>query len=78
MKRVKSLIKLTNLNLESLNDKKLNHVIAGQVTTCWCGCWYSECGGSSNVDNSLGNSGLPGGGGSVWPPSAPAEWNFVL
>ena len=53
MKRVKNLIKLTNLNSESLNEKEQSVVYGG---SCGCGCWYSECGGSSMYDNSSANA----------------------
>ena len=56
MKRVKNLIKLTNLNSESLNEKELNQVIAGDVIVCHCGCYYSECGGASTMDVADANS----------------------
>ena len=48
MKRVKSLIKLTNRNPERLNEKELSQVIGG---SCGCGCFYADCGGSSTYDN---------------------------
>lgn len=75
MKRVKSLIKLTNLNSETLNEKDLNRVICGAGEYCYCGCWYSECGGSSDGDNDAYNdrddlfSFIPIG---------QAEWNYAM
>lgn len=56
MTRVKSLIKLTNLNSENLNEKELKEVRAGEM--CWCSCWYEACGGSSLIDNGWANNQL--------------------
>lgn len=44
MKKAKSLIKLTNLNSEDLNEKELSHARGGW---CHCGCFWAACGGSS-------------------------------
>lgn len=52
MKRVKNLIKLTNLNSEKLSEKELNHVIGGH---CTCGCFYENCGGSTQWNNMEAN-----------------------
>ncbi len=52
MKRVKNLIKLTNFNSKSLNEKDLNQVTGGQ---CFCGCFYENCGGSSTSYNGGAN-----------------------
>jgi hypothetical protein len=51
MKRIKNLIKLTQLNSESLNEKELNRVSAGH----FCGCFYENCGGSSTSGNDAAN-----------------------
>lgn len=53
MKKVKRLIKLTNLNSENLNEKELSCALGGE---CLCGCFWAACGGSSNIDNSSANS----------------------
>ena len=53
MNRVKNLIKLTNLNSKSLNEKEQNLVIAGG--DCYCGCYYADCGGSSEALNRQAN-----------------------
>ena len=53
MKRVKDLIKLTNLQVERLDEKGLSHVIGGE---CHCGCFYQACGGSTRVDNRGANA----------------------
>lgn len=74
MKRVKNLIKLTNLNSESLNEKELNQVIAGEETVCMCGCYYSECGGSAEMDNADANSNE---GLYSEVPFDQAEWNGI-
>ncbi len=54
MKRIKNLIKLTNLNSESLNEKELSHV-SGGVGECYCGCFYETSEGSSTFDNETAN-----------------------
>jgi natural product precursor len=54
MKKLKSLINLTNLNSENLNEKELSHLIGGEC--CHCGCFYCSCGGASNSDNYGANS----------------------
>jgi hypothetical protein len=74
MKRVKSLIKLTNLKSENLNEKALNLVIAGAAGFCYCGCYYSECGGSSQVDNDVYNR---RGDKMSFLPIGKAEWNYA-
>jgi natural product precursor len=71
MKHVKSLIKLTQLNSASLNEKELDWVIAGSGS-CACGCYYSECGGSSDHDNGCANY---DGGKISRDPTGQAEWN---
>jgi hypothetical protein len=53
MKRVKNLIKLSNLKVERLNDKELGHVIGA---LCHCGCFYAACGGSSSSSNYSANN----------------------
>jgi hypothetical protein len=53
MKRVKNLIKLSNLKAERLNDKELGHVIGAM---CCCGCFYADCGGSSSSANYTANT----------------------
>ena len=74
MKRVKSLIKLTNRKPESLNEKEQSLVIGGN---CGCGCFYSDCGGSSSEDNAEANQiGSPDGLHSPVPWHA-EEWNYA-
>lgn len=63
MKKVKNLIKLTNLNSENLNEKELSYALGG---VCGCGCYWAACGGSSRTDNSFKND--EGGLGSPLPP----------
>jgi len=71
MKRIKSLIKLTNRDKESLNEKEQSRVIGGH---CMCGCWYSDCGGSSDEANRDANA--DDNLGSEWP-EGDAEWNYA-
>jgi len=71
MKQVKNLIKLTNLNSEKLNEKELTLVNGGN---CSCGCFYSNCGGSSSNDNYRANS--IGDYISIFPVDQ-KEWNHV-
>lgn len=52
MKRVKRLIKLTNLNEEHLEENQLRLAFGGE---CQCSCFYCSCGGSSNEDNGAAN-----------------------
>lgn len=52
MEQVKSLIKLTNLKSESLNEKEQSRLMGGH---CICGCFYADCGGSSRHDNASAN-----------------------
>jgi natural product precursor len=71
MKRVKNLIKLTNLNSERLNEKELRHVVGGE---CHCGCFYAACGGSSKIANDGSNTEH----GFVSPlPPFEAQWGIV-
>ena len=72
MKRVKSLIKLTNLKSERLNEKEQTFVSGGG--TIWCGCYYSECGGSSTEDNDEANLAISPTTVSIKPVDQ-AEWN---
>lgn len=53
MKRVKNLIKLSNLKVERLKEKELGHVIGA---LCHCGCFYAACGGSSSSANDSANT----------------------
>ena len=53
MKRVKDLIKLTNLNSDRLSKKELRHVTGG---LCSCSCFYATCGGSSRAANKEKNT----------------------
>ena len=71
MKRVKKLIKLTNLSSESLNEKDLQLLTAG--TDHYCGCYYEYCGGSGDEANDAANE--PGGLESEFPWDE-AEWGF--
>ncbi|NIM16278.1 MAG: hypothetical protein GTO45_30140 [Candidatus Aminicenantes bacterium] len=45
-----------NFSFFTLSERELDTLKAGEVTTCGCGCAWADCGGSSNVDNSLANS----------------------
>jgi len=71
MKQIKSFIKQTNRNLESLKKKEQNVVIGGG---CGCACAYSNCGGSSTTDNK--NANTADNLGSLLP--AGTEWNGLL
>jgi natural product precursor len=53
MKKIKRLIKLTNLNPEHLEESQLSHVFGG---ACSCSCFYCSCGGSSKKDNKGANA----------------------
>ncbi len=64
MKRVKNLIKLTNLNSERLNEKELCHAMGSGFG--YCGCYWANCGGSSDAANSAANK--KGGLDSPLPP----------
>jgi len=75
MKEIKGLIKLTNLNSEKVNDKELKYVSGG---FCGCGCYYSNCGGSSDVDNAAANAGSNPPIISSFPPASIKEWNFSI
>ena len=72
MKKIKKFIKLSNRNLENLNEKEQSVVVAGAESYCSCGCFYSDCGGSSIADNTIINIEL--GLCSVEPVDE-AEWN---
>ncbi len=54
MKQLKKMIKLTNLSLENLNVKELNHAQGG--SRCHCGCFWAACSGSSRSSNSNANT----------------------
>ena len=72
MKRVKNLIKLSNLHSDQLDEKELSHVIGG---LCHCGCFYETCGGSTRANNDSANT----GGGLVSPlPPFDAEWGIAV
>jgi len=57
MAKVKSLIKLTNLNAAGLKKRELNDVAGGEFNDGsgfwerYCGCYYANCGGSSRYWN---------------------------
>ncbi len=74
MKKVKNLIKLTNLSSESLNEKKQNVVIAGgDRPPDFCACYYSYCEGSSTFwDTARDNLIEP-----YEPPYGPVEANYA-
>ena len=54
MKKINRLIKLTNLNVENLEESQLSHAVAGQ-DRCHCGCFWATCGGSSRYWNGFFN-----------------------
>lgn len=61
MKRIKSLVKLTNVNAEKLSSKEKSEITGGH----FCGCFYELCEGSSRSDNNDANE--PGGLESPYP-----------
>ncbi len=71
MRKIKNLIKLTSLNAEGLNGREQNVVSGGSFS---CGCWYSQCGGSSEGGNlnANGQANLHS-----LKPEGQAEWNFA-
>ncbi len=54
MKKLKKLVKLTNLNSEQLKEKELGQALGGEII-CFCGCFYARCGGSSSRMNAFYN-----------------------
>jgi len=72
MSRIKSLIKLTNLNSEKLDEKFLHHVFGGEY---YCGCFYEACGGSTRYNNDRAN--LREGLVSPLPPLENPNWGIV-
>ncbi|UCH92231.1 MAG: rSAM-modified peptide [Candidatus Aminicenantes bacterium] len=76
MKRVRKLIKLTNLQAEGLDEKGLIHVFGGiEPKECSCSCFYEACGGSTRADNDSAN--LKHGYSSPLPDMEDPNWGIV-
>lgn len=71
MKRIKSLVKLSNVNAEKLSEKDQSGISGGN--SCFCGCYYETCYGSSTANNAIANARY---GWISLPPIGKAEWGY--